>query len=207
VYEMKDILFFVLAGYLMGSILFAPLFGRLMAKKDIAAESRDNNPGAANAFMQGGFWCGTLTLLCDMAKGFLPVFCCIRSNGMEARGLGLAFVLAAPVLGHTFSVYHHFRGGKGIATSFGALLGLLPNLNPALALAVSFIFFSVIVRITPHFHRTIITYLCAAALVLLGAELSAVKLGFSLITAIVCIRMHVSSEEREKCRVGLLWRS
>ncbi len=195
---------FALAGYLMGSVLFAPLFGQLLAGKDILAGSRDNNPGTANAYMQGGFLCGTLTLLCDLAKGFIPVYLCMRFEA-DVWEMGMALVIAAPVLGHTFSAYHRFHGGKGIATTFGALLGLVPDLTPALVMAMLFILFSLVIRISPHFYRTIITYLCVCAALFFGKERAAVKAGFVLITLIVCTRMHLSSEEREKCRVGLLW--
>ncbi len=195
---------FILAGYLMGGFLFAPFWGNVLMKKDILAGSRDGNPGTANAFMQGGFWCGTLTLLCDIAKGFLPVFLCLR-NAEHVWGIGLALVLAAPVVGHAFPLYHRFHGGKGIATTFGCLLGLAPHLLPALMLAFFFLLFSLVIRISPHFYRTIITYLCMAVGLLMVEESFAVKAGSCLISLVVCVRMHISGEEREKCKVGLLW--
>ena len=55
-------LFYVSFGYLAGSILFAHVFGYLLGNKDVTEESRDHNPGTANAFVYGGFWCGVLTL-------------------------------------------------------------------------------------------------------------------------------------------------
>ena len=67
---------FIVMGYILGSILFAPLFGKLIAKKDIIRETKDQNPGTANAFMQGGMLCGVLTLVCDMGKGFVCFFMC-----------------------------------------------------------------------------------------------------------------------------------
>ena len=71
-------LLLILMGYLLGSILFAPIFGQLILKKDIIRGTKDLNPGTANAFMQGGMLCGILTLIGDMGKGFLPVFLCIQ---------------------------------------------------------------------------------------------------------------------------------
>ena len=143
---------FAILGYLMGSVLFAPLFGRLFGKGDIVGRSKDRNP--ANAFIQGGIGCGLLTLLCDLGKGFLPVFLCLRLRGdRPVLELGLALVLLAPVLGHIFPLYRHFQGGKGIAATFGSLLGLTPDLYPALTLAFFFILFSLVIRITPHFYR------------------------------------------------------
>ena len=65
---------YILTGYLLGSILFANIFMDMFHEKGAIEESKDKNPGTANAFLYGGFWCGLLTLLCDMGKGFLPVF-------------------------------------------------------------------------------------------------------------------------------------
>ena len=53
----RDILF-ILFGYLSGSILFARVFGKWVAGKDVTADAGDKNPGTANAFMQGGVLCG-----------------------------------------------------------------------------------------------------------------------------------------------------
>lgn len=66
-------LFFAVSGYLLGSILFASIISKLF-HKDIISKSPDKNYGTANAFRYGGVLCGALTLLCDMGKGFLPVF-------------------------------------------------------------------------------------------------------------------------------------
>lgn len=217
-------LLLTLIGYLLGSILFAPIFGQLIQKRDIISGTKDLNPGTANAFMQGGMACGILTLIGDMGKGFLPVFLCIQLQesaimhsmcGADRRLwgtvpnaihiIGFTLVLLAPVMGHVFPLYHHFRGGKGIATTFGCLLGYAPNLFPALVLAFFFILFSLVIRITPHFYRTIATYLCALGIFFVWGETAAQKLGFFLITVVVCIRMHMSGEHREACKVRLLW--
>lgn len=94
---------------------------------------------------------------------------------------------------------------EGIATSFGCLLALLPDPVPVLTLAFFFLFFSCIVRISPHFYRTIVTYLCSfAALCFSNVSLS-VRLGFLLITAGVFLRMHLSQESKERCTIKLLW--
>ena len=55
-------LLFILLGYLSGSVLYAKIWGKLLCGTDITKGSTDGNPGTANAFIQGGFWCGVLTL-------------------------------------------------------------------------------------------------------------------------------------------------
>lgn len=221
---MSYYLLFAAAGYMLGSILFAPLFGQMIMKKDIISGTKDQNPGTANAFMEGGMVCGVLTLICDIGKGFLPVFLCLNLGGTALGHVlwgpserlwggrpewvctfGLALVLLAPVFGHTFSLYHRFQGGKGIAATFGSLLGYAPNLFPALILAFFFLLFTLVIRICPHFYRTIVTYVCSAGMFFVWGEDLAQKLGFLLITVVVCIRMHLSIEERREVRVELLW--
>lgn len=197
---MKSAVFFALLGYASGSVLYALVFARLF-RKDVLADSRDRNPGTANAFQKGGFLCGVCTLCCDLLKGFLPVFLYLRECG---SGGGLALVLAAPVLGHVFPAWRRFHGGKGIAVSFGCLLGLAPDLLPVLLFAGFFLLYSTLIRISPHFYRTLAAYLCAcAAMPLLGVG-QPVCIGFLTITLSVFLRFRLSQEERAKLEVKLL---
>ena len=105
-----------------------------------------------------------------------------------------ALVLSAPVVGHAFSVFRHFRGGKAIAVSFGVLAGLLPLWQPIALLAVCYLFFSCVVRISPNRCRSIVTYVCFAALSIVWPRGRMVAAGCVLISAIVIAR-HLFSEE------------
>lgn len=197
---LKMFSFFVF-GYFSGSILFAKVYGALF-NKDITANSKDKNPGASNAFMYGGMLCGILTLTGDLAKGFLPVYLYLKMS-QNAIGPGLALVLAAPVLGHNYSVFYRFSGGKGIAVSFGCLLGLFPNLIPALILAAVYISFSVIVRISPHYYRTLAAYVCASLLAFRFVPEIGIRIGVLLISGLVIIKHLTSVEEKQKCRISV----
>ena len=151
---------YALIGYLSGSVLYAEVFCGIFGRKNAIEQSRDANPGTTNAFLYGGFWCGICTLIFDMAKGFVPVYAYVHMTQMNlAESNGLALVLAAPVAGHIFPVWHHFKGGKGIAVSFGSLLGLIPMWYPVLSLAVCFLFFSLVIQISPNFYRTVAVYI------------------------------------------------
>lgn len=197
---------YILAGYFSGSVLYARIFARLFKKENMLENSKDHNPGTANAFMYGGFWCGLWTLLFDIMKGFAPVFLYImNSNNRYTNGYWLPLVMAAPVVGHAFPIFYLFKGGKGIATTFGCLLGLFPIWQPAVILAVFFLFFSLILRITPHFQRTLLTYLCALIFMFSMKQYREIWLGFLIITGAVGIRMIKSPEKREKMKVSLLW--
>lgn len=196
---------FVLLGYLSGSVLWANVFGDLFGTRVRLQESPDQNPGTVNAFRYCGFWCGVLTLLGDLLKGFLPVFLYLRAADAP-WSWGLAPVLAAPVAGHIFPVFYKFKGGKGIAVTFGCLLGLCPYCRPVLLFAGVFIFLSVVLRITPDFYRTVAAYLLTALLLPAVRARVAVRAGFLLVTGVVCFRLHRSAEEREKPEVKLLWK-
>lgn len=180
------------AGYLLGSVLFAQFFALRLRKVDLMESSRDGNPGTANAFMQAGFVCGMLALLCDLAKGIIPVYLFLHLVGQP--GYLLIPVMLAPVLGHAYSLYHHLDGGKCIAVSFGVLLGLFPDLRPALTLAFFYILFS-IVRIRPHSRRTWFAFMAACITDLFLIKQKAVVAAMWLMSFVV-LHKHAVSERR-----------
>lgn len=197
---------FALLGYLSGNVLYAHVFSRLLGKEDAISNSRDGNPGTANAFMHGGFWCGTLTLLCDLLKGAVPVqLFVVYMAEHPASFAGTALVMAAPVIGHVFPICSRFQGGKGIAVTFGSLIGLLPVWQPLVMLASFFLLFTLCIRVLPHLHRTAIVYICTAAGLLLSGCPVPITAGFILLSIVVCIKLWMSRNSNEKVRVKLLW--
>lgn len=199
-----DAIITILGGYLSGGVLYAQIFAKLFRKENMLENSKDQNPGTANAFLYGGFWCGVLTLFFDLLKGFLPVFLTI-TYGSQTDAFTAALIIAAPVIGHIFPLFHHFRGGKGIATTFGCLLGLMPQWKPVIIFAAYFIFYSTILRVSSHLHRTVITYICASICMIRFINETAVWLAFLLMTAAVLVRLMLSREEKSKLEVKLLW--
>lgn len=154
-------LIMIAVGVLCGSILFSRYLPRLIKKVDIVEISDDHNPGTANAMKHAGIPVGILCLLGDLFKGVLPIHIALRL-GLESGSL-FSLIIAAPVLGHAYSLFHRGRGGKAIAVSFGVLIGLLPiHTEPLYALCVIYLFFSLVVRIRPHTRRTRITFLLLA---------------------------------------------
>ena len=82
----------------------------------------DGNPGAANVFKAGGKALGVIVLLLDVSKAAIPVG--LSYNNLEIRGYPMALIAIAPMLGHIFSPFLRFRGGKAIATLLGVWIGL-----------------------------------------------------------------------------------
>ena len=196
-------LFYMICGFLLGSILFAYEIPKLMKNIDIRELSEDRNPGTFNAFVYGGTACGILVLLCELLKGFLPVYLCSQRAGRES--MLFAGVLLAPVLGHAFSIFHKGKGGKGIAVSFGVLLGLFPWWTPALTLAAFYIFFSLVVPVKSHLKRSVATFGCYGAVTLFPIWEPAVRLGAFLISGIV-IYKHLEAAALEETENKEKWR-
>jgi glycerol-3-phosphate acyltransferase PlsY len=118
-----------LAAYLIGAIPFGLLIARLRGV-DIRRVG-SGNIGATNVFRSIGKGWGILTFCCDALKGFLPAYSfpalAARLGPENISIAGLAMVCAAlAVVGHNWPVYLRFKGGKGVATSAGALLALAP---------------------------------------------------------------------------------
>ena len=168
---------------------------------DIREMSEDGNPGTYNAFRYGGAVCGTCVLLLELLKGFLPVWLCERTAGLQS--LWFAAVMAAPVLGHAYSIYHRGRGGKAIAVSFGVLLGLVPAgiWQPLAMLVLFYLLFSLLLKIKSHVRRSIVTYLCFAAGTCLAVEERPVLIGSLLIAETVIYRhtFGCPGEEKNEC--------
>ncbi len=199
---------FALFGYLSGSLLFAYYFGKLFYHRDIIALSDDHNPGVVNAFKYGGFLAGIFGLIFDLGKGFLPVFWYMHSSlDPEKLSHFLPVILCMPVLGHAYSVFHKLHGGKCITVTFGVLLGLFPQVRPVTALILSFLFFSLVVIITPNFYRTLFTYLVTNVCMLILVRNFAVRMGFLLITMIVFGKFRNSTEKIDQLKVVYVWKS
>jgi glycerol-3-phosphate acyltransferase PlsY len=111
-----------LGAFLSGSIPFGLLLMKLAGKGDVRAQG-SGNIGATNDMRAGGKGLGVATLLLDAAKGFVPVFLA-RQAGLGAETL--AWVVLAAVLGHVFTPWLRFKGGKGVATALGTVLAYHP---------------------------------------------------------------------------------
>ncbi|MCK9637562.1 MAG: glycerol-3-phosphate 1-O-acyltransferase PlsY [Methylobacter tundripaludum] len=110
---------FIPAAYLIGSISSAIIICRMMGLPD-PREQGSGNPGATNVMRIGGKKAAAITLLGDSLKGLIPVY--------AANVLGLPLELVATTglaafIGHLYPVFFGFKGGKGVATSVGVLLG------------------------------------------------------------------------------------
>ena len=120
-------LYFALGAYLMGAIPFGKIIARLAAQIDITKKG-SKNIGATNVARELGMKWGLLTLVLDVLKGLVPilVFSAYSFESDLSSQMALAAVSLFPLLGHQFSIFMGFRGGKGVATALGIYLALSP---------------------------------------------------------------------------------
>ncbi len=130
-------------GYFFGAIPFGLLIGLLLGV-DVRTQG-SKNIGATNVSRVVGKRWGAITLLCDCLKGFFPVVIAVivLPEEMANRELIVAITGVAAVLGHMFSIYLRFTGGKGVATGLGVFLYLSP-----VALGISLVVFVVSVAVS-----------------------------------------------------------
>jgi acyl phosphate:glycerol-3-phosphate acyltransferase len=115
----------VLAAYLLGAFPTSYVVGRATRGIDLRQHG-SGNLGATNAFRVLGWKAATPIFVVDILKGFIPAFWFPLLDGGTAGPLWALAYGTAAVLGHVFSVFVGFRGGKGVATSAGVFLALAP---------------------------------------------------------------------------------
>jgi len=129
--KLYQILIYTAGAFLIGSIPFAYIITKIVTGEDIR-DVGSGNPGATNVVRALNLKYGSIVLLLDMAKGFLPVLLATKSPYPYMVPL-IAFAL---VIGHDYTPFLGFQGGKGVATSLGIFLVL----NPVVTFIVVLIF-------------------------------------------------------------------
>jgi len=143
----------VVLSYLLGSIPFGLMLGRIFYKKDIR-DLGSKNIGAANIMRNFGTLPGVLVLLLDALKGFLSagsipyLFDFVINSRVQSSELFILvsiFCGLAAIAGHNWSIFINFKGGKGVAASIGVALALAPK-----EAGIAFAVFMVLVLITGY---------------------------------------------------------
>ena len=137
---MLVIILLIFVAYVIGSVPTGYLLGKLRGVDVRTIGS--GNVGATNVARAVGKSQGIITLIADAAKGYLPVFTALQ---LGQDSLTVALTAIAAFLGHLYPLFLNFRGGKGVATGFGALLALAPMAT--LVLVVVFALTAVATRI------------------------------------------------------------
>ena len=112
--------YFLIGSYLLGSISSAIIICKICNLPDPRTQG-SKNPGATNVLRIGGKFVAAVVLIFDGLKGALPV---IIANYYGYNLFDLTIILLCAFLGHVFPVYYRFKGGKGVATYLGGLIGI-----------------------------------------------------------------------------------
>ena len=139
---MPQAVLWLLASYFVGAIPTSYLLSRLFAGIDLRQHG-SGNLGATNLYRVLGWKYAIPAALVDIAKGVIPVLVFapqVSDSQLFALGCGVA-----AILGHVFSVFVGFKGGKGVATAAGVMLGLAP-----LALTVAAVVWALLVKLTGY---------------------------------------------------------
>lgn len=131
-------LIFIVGAYFLGSIHFGLIAGKIKGI-DIRKDG-SGNVGTTNVFRLLGKKWGFFVFLLDTAKGCVPVFLTIQIT--ESATIAV-LVAGAAILGHTFSIFLGFKGGKGVATGLGTVIALTPTLA-----LVAFVIFGLVLMIS-----------------------------------------------------------
>jgi acyl phosphate:glycerol-3-phosphate acyltransferase len=127
--------------FLCGSLPFSVWVGRLVLRRDIR-DYGDRNPGATNVLRAGGWPWFVLALMLDIAKAAAPVGYTYQILGI--RGWEMVAIAVAPVLGHAFSPFLRGQGGKAVAATLGAWIGLTLYTVPLVGIVSLGLVFSVL---------------------------------------------------------------
>ena len=195
----NEIILFIVFSYLTGSFPSAVFIGRTFFNLDVR-EFGSGNAGAANTFRVLGFKAGFPVFILDILKGFMAGnYVTFLSNSSTLLALNpegyfeasLVFGIAA-VLGHLFPIYTGFRGGKGISTMLGLLLGV-----HFIASIYSLISFIIILLITRYVSvASILSSFVFMIIILFFFEVSSSLSLFSLFVPILSLITHQKNIER-----------
>jgi len=195
--DMFKFILILLSAYLIGSIPFGYLAGKLIKGIDLRQEG-SNNVGATNVFRVVGILPGIAVLLLDISKGFLSVhlinlFNLGGSMQVSPQTFDLLRILAglAAIAGHNWTIFLKFRGGKGVATGCGVSLGLVP-----LPTLVSLTIFSVAVALTRYVSLGSILAVLVFPLNCLLFQEPLILVFFASIASLVVLARHQANIKR-----------
>ena len=176
----------VILSYLLGSVPSGLIIGKVSGLDVRKAGS--GNIGATNVARLLGKTGGLLTLVADMAKGLIPVL------AVQQMGLGdpiAALVGIAAFVGHLYPVFLNFKGGKGVATGFGVLLGLAP-----LAATILLVIFAAVAFSTRIVSLSSMVTAVAAPLLLWLFYYSPTYIMMATLMAIMIVFRHYANIQR-----------
>lgn len=185
---MLKIIIYLLLAYLCGAIPFGYVIAKLFKRVDIRTIG-SGNPGATNVYRTISKPLGVLTLVLDLLKGFIPVYLTMLLNPDSVwLIIAVAFVT---IIGHVFTVFLNFKGGKGVATGCGVFLALNP-----LAILICFLVFVLFLVLFRYVSFASIMAAATLPISLYFLNSMAEIVIFASIISILVIVRHISNIKR-----------
>jgi len=173
--------------FLSGSVMYSYFVPKFFYHIDVRKSGSDANPGAANAISAVGLPLGLLCMAFDVLKALVPVY--IAVSVIHLSGFSIVPVIVAPVLGHAFSPFLKFRGGKAISATFGSLLGILFISRVVLVFAIVLFVLKLVIRVKPDSAMVIMGLLVSNALLVFIEPLREVELAVLIMSVVVCAKV------------------
>ena len=194
----QKLIFISFSAFILGSIPFGVIISRTVSGIDITKHG-SGNIGATNVSRSLGNKWGLLTLILDFLKGFIPVYICQRIFNWPE--ISFLIVGLASFVGHQFSIFLKFHGGKGVSTAFGVFTAISP-----FTAFIAIILFSVIVYWSGFVSLASIITVSASPIILLMEDAPTVYiLGGVTMAAFICLK-HKDNIQRlirgEEMRLG-----
>lgn len=182
-----EIAVYLISAYFCGAIPFAYIVAKIFKNIDIRKHG-SGNPGATNVFRTISKPLGVLTFFFDALKGFVPVYFAYFVNSSVYFILAVAL---ATLLGHIFTVFLNFKGGKGVATGCGVFFAF----DPAVTL-ICFVVFAVVLLLSKYVALASVTASVAlpVCLNIFGRSESIVL--FACLVSVLIIVRHIGNIKR-----------
>jgi glycerol-3-phosphate acyltransferase PlsY len=188
----SQLIIFLIAAYFLGSIPFGKLIAWQVAQINITRRG-SGNIGATNVARELGVTWGIATLFLDVLKGFVPVlvFAIYASQTGINREIGILAVGLCALLGHQFSVFLKFRGGKGVATAVGIYLVI----SPVACLVAAFLFFLIVYKWDFVSLGSILSAIAMPILLAFFGHSPPIVIGSFIAAALICFK-HADNIQR-----------
>jgi len=182
-----NIVVYLILSYLCGAIPFAYILSKVFKKIDIR-KCGSGNPGATNVFRSVSKPLGVLTFFLDALKGFIPVYFASIVHQSVYFVLAVAFVT---LLGHVFTVFLKFKGGKGVATGCGIFVAFAPIVT-----LICFMVFTLVLFLSKYVALSSITAAISLPICLAFFQYPDIIILFACLVAVLVIIRHISNIRR-----------
>ncbi|MBI5206352.1 MAG: glycerol-3-phosphate 1-O-acyltransferase PlsY [Candidatus Firestonebacteria bacterium] len=184
------LIFYLFATYILGAIPTGYIVGYIFKGIDIRNYG-SKNIGFTNVLRVLGTWPAVIVLIIDIAKGFIPVFLC-RFVLNEVTDVVIILIGTIAIVGHNWTIFLNFNGGKGVNTSLGVWLAIVPEI-----MLVILLIWALVIYFTRYMSLSnIIATVLLVILVIIYHNNSLSIVIFSVITSLLVIYRHKANIER-----------